>query len=157
MPPFIFVFPDSSRAIPAGSSLVHDVIKAGSNSTMTSTGGTNNTQMMNGNERDDLPALREEGEGCEDVESGANDDFNELNIEGALTDELKILQDRNDGLHQQMEVRVRERERERERSSKFILNQDLEVQLSHLSQEKTTLETQLQEITQVDNFSQCSI
>ena len=86
---------------------------------MTSTGGTNNTQMMNGNERDDLPALREEGEGCEDVESGANDDFNELNIEGALTDELKILQDRNDGLHQQMEVRVREREREREKFKNY--------------------------------------
>ena len=50
-----------------------------------------------------LPSLREEGEGCEDVESEGGD-FNELNIEGALTDELKILQDRNDGLHQQIEV-----------------------------------------------------
>ena len=115
-----------------------------------------------------LPSLREEGEGCEGegceaVESEGGDDLDELNIEGALTDELKILQDRNDGLHQQIEVeREKERERDRYRNrdrerdgretfnfSSFFCPQDLEVQLSHLSQEKATLEAQLKEVTQV--------
>ena len=97
--------------MPAGSSLVHNVNRAGSNLATASTEGANEmcTAMMNGNDRGELPALREEGEGCEDVETGADDDLNELNIEGALTDELKILQDRNDGLHQQIEVRKRGR------------------------------------------------
>lgn len=108
--------------MPAGSSLVHNVNKAGSNLATTSTGGPNETftEMMNGNDRGELPALREEGEGCEDVETGTGDDFNELNIEGALTDELKILQDRNDGLHQQIEV-SREREREAIRLKIYLL------------------------------------
>ena len=114
----MFVFslpPDSSRAVPAGSSLLTSVSKAGVDVSTASNGvATDNTELMNGNERGELPALREEGEGCEDVESTAGDDFDELNIEGALTDELKTLQDRNDGLHQQVEVRERERERERE-------------------------------------------
>ena len=138
--------------MPAGSSLVHSINMTSSNLAVTSTEGANETcnEMMNGNDRGELPALREEGEGCEDVETGAGDDFNELNIEGALTDELKILQDRNDGLHQQIEVREGERERERGHPVKNLsLTQDLEVQISRLSQDKVTLETQLQDLTQV--------
>ena len=112
--------------MPAGSSLIHNVNRAGTNLATTSSteGDTTNemcTAMMNGDDRDQLPALREEGEGCEDVETGAGDNFNELNIEGALTDELKILQDRNDGLHQQIEVRERERER-RQREAGHLSN-----------------------------------
>ena len=139
--------------MPAGSTLVHNISRAGASTT--STKGAND-EMMNGNHRDELPALREEGEGCEDVESGAGDDFNELNIEGALTDELKILQDRNDGLYQQIEVREKEREREKERGREGEISnltpfaQDLEVQVSRLSQDKVTLETQLQDLTQVN-------
>ena len=96
---------------------MHSINKATSDNVPTVT----NTE-MNGDDRGNLvalPSLREEGEGCEDVESEGSDDLDELNIEGALTDELKILQDRSDGLHQQIEVwrergRGRERERERE-------------------------------------------
>ena len=152
-----FCFLDSSRTMPAGSSLVHSVNIASSNLVATSTEGANETcnEIMNSNDRGELPALREEGEGCEDVETGAGDDFNELNIEGALTDELKILQDRNDGLYQQIEVREggRGRERGREREAiqlKIYFTQDLEVQISRLSQDKVTLETQLQDLTQVN-------
>ena len=56
-------------------------------------------------------------------------ELDELNIQGALTDELKILQDRNRSLQQQLE--------------------DMERRVVHLTQAKGTLEAQLRELTQV--------
>lgn len=56
-------------------------------------------------------------------------ELDELKIQGALTDELKILQDRNRVLQQQLE--------------------DMERRVVHLTQAKGTLEAQVEEITQV--------
>ena len=56
-------------------------------------------------------------------------ELDELNIQGALTEELKILQDRNRSLQQQLE--------------------DMERRVVHLTQAKGTLEAQLRELTQV--------
>ena len=102
--------PEFSRSKPAGSSLVHSVKMAGSRAastgvnTETSHGDGDGDDIINRGGPHTLPSLREEGEGCEDVEGEGGNDFNELNIEGALTDELKILQDENNSLQQQIEV-----------------------------------------------------
>ena len=106
--------PEFSRSKPVGSSLVHSVKMAGSRAA--STGVNTETSHGDGDgDGDDiinrggpraLPSLREEGEGCEDVEGEGGNDFDELNIEGALTDELKILQDGNNSLQQQIEVLI---------------------------------------------------
>ena len=68
-----------------------------------------------------LVELEEEGEGEEELD--------DLNIQGALTDELKILQDRNRNLQQQLE--------------------GAERRAGHLARSKAELEAQVQEISQV--------
>ena len=59
--------------------------------------------------------------------------FDELNIQGALTDELKVLQDRNRVLQQQLE--------------------EMERRVVHLMHAKGILEAQVAEITQVSRHN----
>ena len=74
-------------------------------------------------------SLNEEGIGRGEEEEEEEEELDELNVRGALTDELKILQDRNRSLQQQLE--------------------DLERRVVHLTQVKGALEAQVEELTQV--------
>lgn len=76
---------------------------------------------------DSLSALEAEGEGEE--EGGEEGGLDSYNIQGALTDELKILQDKNRSLQQQLE--------------------GAEKRVGHLMRSRGELEAQVQEITQV--------
>lgn len=75
----------------------------------------------NSNDDEKANSLAELEEGVEDLD--------ELNIQGALTDELKILQDRNRNLQQQLE--------------------GAERRAGHLARSKGELEAQVQEMSQV--------
>ena len=62
-------------------------------------------------------------------EEGEAEELDEVQIQGALTEELKRLQDRNRSLQQELE--------------------ELEASVVHLSHGKSALEAQLEEVTQV--------